>query len=593
MNQAKNRLLLFLTFFSLGSTIQVSQSLEWVDHRILDYQFELLRKYHPKPLNNDVVIVGIDEKAFTTFKEPFALWHPHIGKFLHAMTLAKPSVLGIDVVLPKHSYHFLLPQYDQSLLLGLISIKPVVPVFLAQNMDPAGNFNQIFAPYVSITGKNSLASVMVCLDNDGIARQLDPSSCPQLTQIQTLSDKMARQIGVQRESDGIIDFSVGNPFDYVPFIDVLEWFDQNKEQQLAALFRDKPVLLGVILPYEDRLTMPVALLRDEPLIHTVPALLFHAQALRSLMAQGMIHPFPKTYLFFLIGCAALFWFGGNNTKKISAFTLFPFAIWTISLWLLDNSIYFPVSSIISIGAITFTSRLGIDTIFQIREKRFIHNAFSSYVSPHILKEIVAGRLSQNLGGTRCKVCVLFSDIRNFTTRSERMTPENLIGLLNEYFSEMTQAIHNHEGTVDKFIGDGMMAFFGAPNHLDCPEANAINAAQEMLTRLKLINASMQSRGIEPIDIGIGLHAGEAVIGHVGSVSRHEYTAIGDVVNTASRLEGLTKELKYPIICSAEVAKVVEYSYGLTNLGDYAVKGRSAVHVYGCNSVANMEETDNV
>lgn len=580
--KSKNHLLLFLAFLALGSALQFSHALDWVDRKILDQQFELFRQYRPQPLNNDVVIVGIDEKTFATFKEPFALWHPHLGKFLRAMALARPSALGLDIVLPKHSYHFLLPQYDQSLLLGLIAIKPAAPVFLAQNMDPEGNLNQIFAPYISIAGKNSLASVMVCLDDDGIARRLDPSSCPQLAQFPTMSGKMASQIGVQRENTGLIDFAVGASFDYVPFVEVLDWLDQNNEQQLAALFRDKPVLLGVILPYEDRLTMPVALLRDEPATRAVPGVLLHAQALRSLMAQGMIHPVPQYYLFLLAGCAALFWFGGNGFKKGSAFTMFPLVMLSVSFWLLGKNLYFPVSSIIGSGALAFASRLSLDTILQIREKRFIRDAFSSYVSPHILQEIVAGRLSQNLGGTRRKVCVLFSDIRNFTTRSEGLSPEALIGLLNEYFSEMTQAIHNHEGTVDKFIGDGMMAFFGAPNDLDCPEINAIRAAQEMLARLKLVNSSLQSRGIEPITIGIGLHAGEVVIGHVGSATRHEYTAIGDVVNTASRLEGLTKELKYPIICSALVAKVVGYTHELTDLGDHAVKGHSAVHVYGCN-----------
>jgi len=585
---SKKHLLLFLAFLVLGSAMQFFHSLDWVDRKILDQQFALLRKHRPQPLANDVVIVGIDEKTFATFKEPFALWHPHLGKFLRAMALARPSTLGLDIVLPKHSYHFLLPQYDQSLLLGLIAIKPVAPVFLAQNMDPEGNLNQIFAPYISIAGKDSLASVMVCLDEDGAARRLDHSSCPQLEQFPTMSGKMAHQIGIQRKQTGLIDFSVGAPFSYVPFIEVLEWFDQHNEQQLTALFRNKPVLLGVILPYEDRLTMPVALLRDEPAARAVPGVLLHAQALRSLMAQGMILPFPQYYLVCLAGCAALFWFGGNGLKKGSAFAIFPFVMLGFSFWLLGKGLHFPVAGIIGSGALAFTSRLSLDAILQIREKRFLRDTFSSYVSPHILKEIVAGRLSQNLGGTRRKVCVLFSDIRNFTTRSEGLPPEDLISLLNEYFTEMTQAIHNHEGTVDKFIGDGMMAFFGAPNDLDFPETNAIQAAQEMLTRLQLVNASLQSRGIEPIDIGIGLHAGDVIIGHVGSASRHEYTAIGDVVNTASRLEGLTKELKYPIICSAQVAKVVKYKHGLTDLGEHAVKGHSAVHVYGCNPAANIE-----
>lgn len=576
----KNSILLFLPFLALGIALQFSRSADWVDRKILDQQFALLREYRPKPMSNDVVIVGIDEKAFATFREPFALWHPHLGKFLHAMALARPSVLGLDILLPKHSYHFLLPQYDQSLLQGLMAIKPVTPVFLAQNMDPGGNFNRIFAPYVSVAGKDSLASVMVCLDDDGVARRFDSFLCPQLAQLPAMPNKMARQMGMQADSNGLIDFSVGTPFEYVPFVDVLEWFDQHNEQQLAAIFRNRPVLLGVVLPYEDRLTVPIPLLRDEPSVRTVPGVLLHAQALRSLITNGMIAPLPQQYLFFLVGCAALFWFGRNGWGKGVLFAFFPLALWSGSFWMLWKGVHFPVSGIIGSGTFAFTSRLGLDTILQIREKRFIRAAFSSYVSPQILNEIVAGRLSRGLGGTRKKVCVLFSDIRNFTSRSEGQSPEEVIALLNEYFSEMTQAIHNHEGTVDKFIGDGMMAFFGAPNPLDCPERNALSAAQEMLARLSHVNTNLQSRGIKPISIGIGLHAGEVIIGHVGSATRHEYTAIGDVVNTASRLEGLTKELQYPIICSASVAEAVEYTHGLTDLGDHAVKGHSAVHVYG-------------
>lgn len=579
----KKNILLFLTFLVLGFALQFSRSVDGIDRKILDQQFELFRKYCPKPLANDVVIVGIDEKAFSTFREPFALWHPHLGKFLHAMAMAKPSVLGMDILLPKQSYHFLLPQYDQSLLQGLMAIRPVTPVFLGQNMDPGGNINRIFPPYISIAGKDSLASVMVCLDDDGIARRFDPSLCPQLAQLPTISDKMACQLGVQGGSNGLIDFSVGGSFGYVPFVDVLDWFDQHNEQQLAAIFRNKPVLLGVVLPYEDRLTIPVPLLREEPAAHSVPGVLLHAQALRSLITHGMIYPLSQQYLFCLVGCGAMFWFGRSGWGKGVLFAFSPLVLLGVSSWMLWKSVHFPVAGIIGSGTLAFTSRLGLDVILQIREKRFIRAAFSSYVSPQILKEIVDGRLSQDLGGTRKKICVLFSDIRNFTARSEGQSPEEVIALLNEYFAEMTQAIHNHEGTVDKFIGDGMMAFFGAPNALECPQRNALNAAQEMLARLSLLNANLESRSIEPLSIGIGLHAGEVIIGHVGSATRHEYTAIGDVVNTASRLEGLTKELQYPIICSANVAEAVEYAHGLIDLGVHPVKGHSAIHVYGWNT----------
>jgi class 3 adenylate cyclase len=197
-----------------------------------------------------------------------------------------------------------------------------------------------------------------------------------------------------------------------------------------------------------------------------------------------------------------------------------------------------------------------------------------------MEEIVAGRLSQELGGTQKEVCVLFSDIRNFTTYSEGKSPEEVISLLNEYFSEMTAAIHKHGGTVDKFIGDGIMAFFGAPKRLDCAERNALESAQDMLISLHHLNKKLAARGVQPIRIGIGLNSGKVVVGHVGSESRHEYTAIGDVVNTASRIEGLTKDLGYPIVCSSTVASAVGFAGGMVDLGEKPIKGHTDIHVYG-------------
>jgi adenylate cyclase len=118
--------------------------------------------------------------------------------------------------------------------------------------------------------------------------------------------------------------------------------------------------------------------------------------------------------------------------------------------------------------------------------------------------------------------------------------------------------------------------------LECPEKNALEAAQDMLVRLQQFNRRLQEKNIEPIGIGIGLHTGEVVIGHVGSETRNEYTAIGDVVNTASRLEGLSKTLGYPVICSDAVAAAVGYAGGLVDLGEQGIKGRSAMKMYGWN-----------
>ncbi len=139
-------------------------------------------------------------------------------------------------------------------------------------------------------------------------------------------------------------------------------------------------------------------------------------------------------------------------------------------------------------------------------------------------------------------------------------------------------MHGHGGTIDKFIGDGMMAFFGAPDQRENPAQDAFHAAKEMLRRLDGLNRELRSEGEEPLAIGVGLHLGEVVVGHVGSDDRHEYTAIGDVVNVASRLEGVTKKLAYPIACSEEVSQAVGDG-GLENLGLQAIKGHKPITVH--------------
>lgn len=570
----------FVLLLAVGLVLAHFNAYAWLNQKILDWQFQVLREHYPRPLQNDVVVVGIDEEAFKTLREPFALWHPHLGKFLRAMGQARPAALGMDVVLPDRSYHFLVPQYDQSLLQGLMATKSNAPLFLAQTVDENGKFRSIFPPYVSVAGKDSLASVMVCLDADGIVRRFDETTCPTLELGATLSEKMALQMGSHQDGRGLVDFSLGDAYTYVPFTRVLAWFDQQDEQHLTSVFRDRPVILGVTLPFLDRITMPVPLLQEEPMNARIPGVFLHAQALRSLLTHGLVRPLPERYLLLAAALAALFWFGRNSKVKLMWWVVFSGSLAALSLWLLWRGLHLPIAGIFVSGAIAYAGRVASEMLVQIREKRFIRNAFSSYVSPQILKEIMAGRLAQTLGGTRKNVCVLFSDIRNFTGYCENRSPEEVISLLNEYFSEMTDAIHKHGGTVDKFIGDGIMAFFGAPQALACAERNALESAQDMLVSLQKLNLRLAARNVAPIRIGIGLNSGEVVIGHVGSATRHEYTAVGDVVNTASRIEGLTKELHYPILCSSKVAESLDFSGGLTDLGRHAIKGHTDIQVYG-------------
>ncbi|MDQ6786432.1 MAG: GAF domain-containing protein [Acidobacteriota bacterium] len=162
--------------------------------------------------------------------------------------------------------------------------------------------------------------------------------------------------------------------------------------------------------------------------------------------------------------------------------------------------------------------------------------YSRFMPEYVVKQLLENPESFKLGGINQIVTVLFADIRGFTAFSEREKPEKVVGLLNRYFSAMSEIIFAYGGTLDKYIGDGLMAIFGAPTATAEDAKNALKAAVTMQNRLTTLNRELESEGFRPITIGIGLHTGEATIGYIGSEQRSEYTAIGDTVNLASRLE---------------------------------------------------------
>jgi adenylate cyclase len=166
--------------------------------------------------------------------------------------------------------------------------------------------------------------------------------------------------------------------------------------------------------------------------------------------------------------------------------------------------------------------------------------YSRFMPEYVVKQLLENPNSFRLGGVNQTITVLFADIRGFTALSERENPEKVVGLLNRYFSAMTEIIFDHGGTLDKYIGDGLMALFGAPSASPTDAMNAVKAAVTMQKRLTSLNDELGQAGYGKISVGIGLHTGEATIGYIGSDKRSEYTAIGDTVNLASRLESNAK-----------------------------------------------------
>ncbi|HMV78547.1 MAG TPA: adenylate/guanylate cyclase domain-containing protein [Leptospiraceae bacterium] len=193
------------------------------------------------------------------------------------------------------------------------------------------------------------------------------------------------------------------------------------------------------------------------------------------------------------------------------------------------------------------------------ERDQIKSEFGKYVSEEIRDEILRGGIS--FEGQEVEVTVLFCDIRNFTSLSEQNSPAKIVELLNQYFTEMVRAIGVHGGIVDKFIGDAIMAVFGAPKRLEDHAERAVSAGQEMLARLEAHNILQELKNEPVFQIGIGINSGKVIMGNIGAENRKEFTVIGDTVNIASRIESITKNYKQKILFS-------ESTYRLLKKGEF-------------------------
>jgi adenylate cyclase len=353
------------------------------------------------------------------------------------------------------------------------------------------------------------------------------------------------------------------------------------EQQLLAgekpevdpsRFKDKIVIIGTTAPgLSDLFTTPFP-------IGKMPGMQVHASVIDDLLSGHFTQPEPAWIGAAVLAAAALavalvsmyasLWVTlGVTAALLASLTLASVALFERGLWLQLASPAVGVA-LASFGGVAY------QYLVEGREKRTIKRLFSRYVAPDVFHHLMADPSRARLGGNRREMTVLFSDIRGFTTVTERRKAEDIVSQLNEYFTRMVAVLLGHRGTLDKFVGDMVMALFGAP--LEDPDhaEHAVEAALDMRRELAALNREWAARGWPELDIGIGINTGEMVAGNIGSSAIMSYTVIGDAVNLGSRLESLNKQYGTHIIISESTRGRLKGRYDIRPLGEVTVKGKS-------------------
>ena len=553
-----------------------------VDYRIFDI-FSTLSP--PVPETTPVILVGIDEPSFAELNMQWP-WPREIhGELIDSLSSAGAAVIALDIV-------FAEPSTDESDHALAESIRRAGNVLLASDLtvEETAYLSQLIRVepllvFLDAGANNGVAAV--ALDNDGVMRKLpsyqDGFAISALRAWQTANGfSLTRDVKNHR----LLQFF--GPSHSYPYVSYYQALDPDNFLP-PGIFQNRIVIVGRSVKttpdpsarQADTFATPFTLVNND----LMAGIEVHATILDNLRlglsakpAPGFMQPAGLA----LVVLISIFlfrgwhpWLGGISALIIMVMIMAnSFALLRFEHIWLSPQLYLGgvILSYIGEGGMAFLrERLG---------RRRIKQAFNRYLSPVLVEQLASDPSQLRLGGETRLMTIMFCDIRGFTTLSERYKndPESLVHLMNRFFTAMTAVIHKRDGTVDKYIGDCIMAFWNAPLTDKNHAKNSCSAALEMFDRLDSLNdeleREMKSQGLEPvrIDIGIGINTGLCVVGNIGSDLRFDYSVLGDCVNLASRLEGRTKKYGVGIVIGPETADAVP-DFDTLELDLLAVKGK--------------------
>lgn len=406
-----------------------------------------------------------------------------------------------------------------------------------------------------------------------------------------------RSIEIPIDKEGLMDINfIGGAFSY-PYTSIAEINETDREFP-GAYGKDNPDYFGnqilmVAMYYATGVAKDI---HSSPFGNTA-GIEHHANALNTILNQNFLYLAPawvNSIIYLLIGL-----FMGLIVPRFKLVASLFAAVLLSFLFLVEVFFVFNSFNIIHVFltpyleiAITLIAIVAYRALTEEENVKYIRSTFSRFVAKDVVNELLANPENLKLGGDKKEITVFFSDIRGFTTISESLSPEDLVAVLNDYLSTMTEIVIEYKGTVDKYMGDAIMAFWGAP----VPEPEhayyATLCALRQLSALTELQKKWEQIGWPQIDIGIGLNSGDAVVGNMGSSHRMDYTAMGDTINLGSRLEGTTKVYSVRLIASEYSYEMIKDKVIARELDLIRVKGKlEPVRIYEVMGLVNEADFD--
>lgn len=590
-----------LHILALGALLLIVLNSLWLnafsslDSRLSDlFVRHVAKQLTPDP---DIVIVDIDEASLAAMQDTAGSWPwPRAvhGELLQGIARQQPRAIVFDILFSEpdryrpesdqffnevlhdlRNVYFPMMQLEgnQGGGVPLAEIAKVIDIPHAADADP--NARAILLPPQAVATESwRVGLINFTEDTDGIARRYELYRDVSGWQLESLPARVMRDLGypIPSQPDISLHWRGDNrAFKHIPYNEL--YADQSRHKPL----RDVHELTGKIVVIGTTAT-GLHDIRATPVSSLYPGIMILATAMDNLKNQRYLRTAPAYFAPLIAALLIVLQLPLFLQRRIDVFRIGA-ALLLLTLVLLAAQ-YFAMTRLYSIALLTpllfgWGFYFAVALSEYLREKKSREQTvriFNRFLDPRVVSSLVAqGETPQSMSGQARAITVLFSDIRGFTTLSEKRSPEEIVSLLNRYFSLQVEIIFRHGGTLDKFIGDAIMAFWGAPQDDPQHAEHAVAASLEMEQSLLRFKDELGEDG-KDFDVGIGIHTGKAVVGFIGSDARMDYTAIGDTVNLSSRIEGLTKGVARILVSSDTVAHC-QNAFDFSATGSYKVKGR--------------------